>query len=262
MTEKGTAEEATELERELLKRQIDKTIAETDALRSQQSKAARFLEWLKAVAGMGAVVASIVAVLGLWFSVSRWQDDLRQSRELRAQEQVSRAFDNLASTNTSSRLASLASLRPFLIDGDEARSRLILDVLVSQLSVEQGSIVRDAIVAVLLSSSESGALSPDTLDHVLQRLIEANRALVIGESLYGRTRSQGATTASEAPAESIGHVIASLIRSRNGPLNLSDVYCARCDFSNLELSGIDLSGSILHGADLALQEPEWVTAAG
>lgn len=241
------------LETEKLEREIAKLKSETAAIDKQQSMWGQAIEWAKALAGVAAVVTVIVALFSLRFSASRWQDELEQSRQVKAQEQIAKAFENLSTESVAKRLSGLASVRAFLTERNDLHHRLILDVSVSLLAVEKERQVRDSMVS-MLKGLDTSIVSKRALDSALIVLVDASRTLVNRENLYLNryifSRSLPPNS-NEAIAKSVGDAIVTLLRLGGQARDLSGIYCVQCDFTNLVLPQINFSNSILYLSDFS-----------
>ncbi len=244
--------ERRQLETQKLAAEVGKLHADTTAIRSAQSRRGQSLEWLKALAGLSAAITAIVALLGLWTSVARWQDESEQMRRSKEQEQVARAFDNLSADSPSRRLAGVASVRSYLATSNADQQQLILEVVISILAVEKEAIVRDSILGLIRE------LSPDSMNAAplskgLEALVRSSRTIVARDELATTrmiyvSRPPKRDT-SEAIAQSVGEAITHMLRKGIRQKDLSFIYCVKCDFTGIDLSGVDFSNSILNLAD-------------
>lgn len=237
-----------DLETQKLEYELGKIRVETDGMRSTQSARGQVLEWFKAFAGLGAAITAVVALFGLWLSVARWQDESEQIRKGKEQEQLSKAFDSLSADSPAKRLSGVASVRSFFATSSPQQQQQILEVVISILAIEKESLVRDSILAMIRGLDANNS-SADALAKGLSALTRASRTLVITEDLRN-TRMEHPlrppkSQTGEAIAKAIGESISDMLRNGVRVKDLSAIYCVKCDFSGLDLSGFDFSNSIL-----------------
>lgn len=242
----------TQLEIDKLRNENAKLTAETVVLMNQQRPRVFALELLKAFAGIGAAITSVAALLGLWFSISRWQDELQQARELRMQEHIRTTLTQLSAESTAERLAGLAAANELLASAAQDRQRLIVEVILSIVAVEKEAIVRDSVVELLVELSRQEQ-NRELLTYSLSRLVQLSRTLVDQYRLRDthNLRPNLSSEGQEATAQSIGAAIVLLLRAGIRVDDLAGIYCIECDFSGLELSSTDFSNAILPWANFS-----------
>jgi uncharacterized protein YjbI with pentapeptide repeats len=229
--------------------EIEKLKAETADILYRHSAQGKRIEWLKALAGFGAAISGIVALIGLFVSIWRWQDELNLNINTKTQEQITKAFDNLSDQNIAKRLSGVASLRSLLSEKNAARQKLIIDTSIGMLSIEKEEVVRDAIIWFYKSFSLD-FINKETLEHTLYTLVNTNRGLVKKNRLYfwridSDPRETLKSDSEEAIAMSVGEAITTLLHIGVRNADISGIYCVKCDFSGIDLPNVNLSKSIL-----------------
>ena len=271
-----------EMEREEASERIVKIKLEQDQIRKQLSRSGRIMEWLKASAG-------VAAILGLFItSFFSWQQ-IRQGSVSRDEERFDKAITRLGSQNASERLTGLAGLQLFLTKSQEAKHEATLLFLVNAAAVEKDSTVRSALLNVF-ESIDQNAIDREALNKTLEAARDRNRSAL--RTLQQRFQSRALKDNSaytEAGADEVGvgnasaddllplHATAQIITAlaRHGAYasDLSRIYCVECNFASKEtrvnLPNADfnhaylrqatfrksnLEGSSFDGADLILTD--------
>jgi uncharacterized protein YjbI with pentapeptide repeats len=244
---------------------------ETLELEQKTSGWSRFLEFLKAAAGIAALAALFVGFL-----------QLRDARRSRDDERFDRAVSRLGSASATERLSGVAGLELFLEPGHSERHRATLRFLVNALSSEKDANVSASIVSSLSRLRPSQVRLGD-LNDALEALRDRNRTLyaqhrtvdrVFPTDDWDETYVVRPSSSDElTPLRATAAAMTAMIRNRVKITDLSGIYCVKCDFTGktwemmnpnfanvadfanadpattLDLSGIDFDGAILKGSN-------------
>jgi uncharacterized protein YjbI with pentapeptide repeats len=243
---------------------------ETRELEQNTGGWSRFLESLKAAAGIAALAALLVGFL-----------QLRDARRSRDDERFDRAVSRLGSVSPTERLSGVAGLELFLEPAESERHRATLRFLVNALASEKDSIVSASIVSSL-SRLTPLQVSRGDLNDALETLRDRNRTLYLDHRTSVKsfpTKNWDETYIVEGdsdgltPLRATAAAMTAMIRNRVKIPDLSGIYCVRCDFTGktwemmnpnfskvadfanadptttLDLSGTDFDGSILKGSN-------------
>lgn len=224
---------------------------EQQQLRFQVSRQGRAIEWLKALAGVAAILALFLA----FFSTYQQLTQLAASRD---EERFDRAVSRLGSDNPAERLAGVSGLQLFLDPAHRSRQHATLLFLVNAAAVEMDATVRGAILDTFTSLGQYG-ISRQVLNETLSTARDRNRGIlrVLQSRFQERLQDNdkvlfekgndeawlGKLNEAElAPLRATAATIAALIRNGAYIEDLSRIYCVSCDFSS-ESRSVDLSGS-------------------
>jgi uncharacterized protein YjbI with pentapeptide repeats len=231
-----------------------KLIAEIRLIRQQLSDSTKRIEWLKAIAGLAGVVTAFVALLGIYTSISRFQEEEKTKITVQQVQQLNRSIEQLADTNIGKKLAGISTIESFMRTGDRTTQEQILSVLISILSVEESKPARDAIISSFRSDIYND-VDGGVKENALKKLTDISRSLVIQGSLRKNRISHALRPAEsdtiEAKAKSVSQAIVSLIGHGNSFTDFNGIYCVQCDFSGLTIENADFSNSILYLADFS-----------
>lgn len=229
--------------------QIKKTAIERKLLELQLSHRFQRREDLKVIAGLGGVLAAIVAIGSLLLSFYFSQNQEILDRELRIDTRLDKAFVQLASENGNERLSAVTVLQSFLANKKYPKKSLILIALTNTLAVEDDSMVRSYIVRVL-TATDKNLISAESQNEALQNLIEISQALVIEGKLDRNRRTNPfflpeKTNHIELRAHNVGQSIIGMLKAGADSKDLSGTYLVQLDFSGMKLSETDFSDAIL-----------------
>lgn len=245
----------SKLELSLQQREATARIAKLDiekqVLALQLSSQYRRNELFKTLAGVGGFLTAIAAIGTLAFTTWKFQNEASETRDVRIEERFDRALDSLSRESASSRLAGVVSLKSFLTSENRQRHSRVLLSLSHALAIESDPIVRDAIVEVL-TRMDNIIVGKETLDESLDAVVELNRGLTREGDLIRSHESADSYPKSdsiEARARSNAAVIVALMKKGGRTQNMSRIYCVGCDFSQLDLTSVDLSGSSLESCN-------------
>ena len=210
--------------------ELQKLIAETRLLRHQFSVGARFVEWLKAIAGMAGVLTAIIALVGLYVSISRFQAEDETTRKTQQQEQLNRSIALLADDNKAKQLAGISTLESFIRSDDPIIHKQILSVLANILAVEENKIVRDAILSSFRNMELEG-FDHNVLAGVLSQFAASSASLVVEGKLKRERKGNRfgwlSPDSVEARAMSVSDALVLFLRTGVEFTELSGIYCAR-----------------------------------
>lgn len=229
--------------------EVKKIIIERKLLELELSPKFQRREDLKVLAGLGGVLAAIVAIGSLLLSFYSSQNQEILNREVRVDTRLDHAFERLASKNDNERLSAVTVLQSFLHDEKYNKNSLILIALTNALAIEDDSMVRSYIVRVL-TATEKNLISKKSQNEALSNLIEISRILVIEGKLDRNRRTNpfhlpDETKRIELRAQNIGHSIVGMLKAGAVSKDLSGTYLIQSDFSGMELSGTNFSDAIL-----------------
>jgi len=264
-------------ETELLKTKLK---LETKVLAKQLEPRYWKLELLKAIVGSLTLVG-IAVTLGLGLA------QLSITRHSNDDERFDKAVTRLAGSTPTERLAGVVGLGLYLEPRQKQRHRATLRFLVNALAVEQDPVVRSELLD-RLSQVTPNQVSQNDLDDALERLRDRNRALYeeqraafIDKLMQGTEQLSGKghdetyighlPSVNLAPLRVTAAAIVALVKNGARTKDLSNIYCAECDFSGkswdmskpdftkvadfahadavLDLSGTDFHGAILRRAN-------------
>jgi hypothetical protein len=223
---------------------IAKLQLEQVALKRQMSPSGRGLEWLKAA-------SAPVALIALLWTVIAGVESMKQGRRAAVDERFDKAITRMASPDGYQRLTGITGLRQFLSDPNHEADAV--SYLVTALAVEKDPILRDAILDSI-SQLKADGTNPETIQRGLEIAIERNRKLAKSVDI-GKDDLDGLPAGDPrlAALHATSLAMVSLIRQGAHGGDLSDVYCAECDFSgsNVNLSGTKFDRAILREADFS-----------
>jgi uncharacterized protein YjbI with pentapeptide repeats len=225
---------------------IRKLRAETAMLEFQASPRGQRREYLKTVAGVGALITGFAALLGIAVSVYQYVRAADATREVRIEERLDRALALLGSETAATRLAGVVSLTSFLSVANERQSNQSLLAITRAVGLEPSAAVRGAIVSTL---SETNRLSEAQRNTALSALVQVSRALVEEGRLRVTWRERGnaapAHESAEARAISVTTAIQPLLRAGARIQDMSGIYLVGADLSRVNLDGTLFRDSIL-----------------
>ncbi len=228
--------------------QIEKLRLEVESLRHKLFHRNDWMEWMKAASGP-------VAVLGLVISTILAALQMGAAREAGLEDRFQREVAHLGSSSTSERLTGVAGLSLILGDGLQAkRHREAVSFLVNELSVEQDTTVRGAMVDAIAQLDPKKPSQSALAEEALQLLIARNRGLNrMHEFSAEELLPQGAEKSQQlGPLLDTGNLIARLIREGASSGDLSGIACIGCDFSGSKHQRpADFGGSVLANADFS-----------
>jgi uncharacterized protein YjbI with pentapeptide repeats len=254
-------DEESRLKLEKLRLEIDETRHKVEKLGLEITglRHGAWLEWAKAASGP-------VAVLGLIVSVVLGQLQLRTATETRLEDRFQKEVAHLGSSSSGERLTGVAGLSLILADPSEMqRHREAVSFLVNALAVEQDAVVRGALVSALAQLDPKDPRQGSLVAVALSLLVDRNRVLTgLHEfSAAELTREGIEKSAGVGPIVATGKVLAGLIQrgARVKGVSLAAIACIACDFSGpaVDLSGVDLSSSVLADADFSYAHLEGAT---
>src|SRR6266850_1928353 len=242
---------AITLEQREAEARIAKLEVEKQVLSFQLSRKYERRELLRTLAGLGGLLAAVVAIATFVFSAWRWQQESYDTRQLKIEERFDRALESLGKDSSSSRLGGVVSLKSFLTQDNKERHARVLLSLSHALALERDPIVRDATVEVF-AGIDSQIVEKTVLNEALNSLIGLNRAFY-REANLNRDRVASNTypkiDSIEALAQSNSVAIVALLRKGARVQDLSRIYCVRCDFSKMDLKSTTFEDLILESAD-------------
>ena len=230
---------------------IKKLELEQQQLRFQASWRGQTIEWLKAAAGIAAILG-----LGLAFwSTNRQLTQLAVSGE---EDRFDRAVSRLGSDNPAERLAGMSGLQLFLGPTSASKQRATLLFLVNAVAVEKDATVRAAVLDTFASVGQY-RVPGQVLNEILRTARDRNRGILAilqsrfqerlqenDKALFEKGNDEawlGKLNEGElAPLKATAATIAALIRNGAYAEDLSHIYCVACDFSS-ESRSVDLSRS-------------------
>jgi len=216
------------------------------------------IEWLRASAGLA-------AVLGLFASVIYNSAQLSQLAASRDDERFDKAVSRFGSLNATERLTGLVGLQLFLEPSHKDKHHAVLLFLGDALAIEKEPTVRSAILDVFVSLSKyriDQAVLNDALtaERDRNRGILANLHLSVQEPPLAafpplirieldNMKVGDADTEQRETLRATATAIAALVRSGAYVQDLSSIYCESCVFSSDErsvnLPNIKFDGSYL-----------------
>ena len=227
----------------------------------QRSWQFKIIEWLKASAGLAAVIALFIAL----YSNSRQLAQLAASRD---DERFDKAVSRLGSQNPSERIAGLAGLQLFLEPSQRRRHEAVLLFLANAVAVEKDTTVRSTMLDTFAHLRQYH-VDPEVLNHILAAERDRNKGIL--EYLHARFRARleentsvifekgndetglGKVSPEDLePLQATATALASLVRAGAHIQDLSGIYCVSCNFSSsdasVNLSSVKFDGSLLRAA--------------
>lgn len=208
----------------------------------------RLKAWASILGGLTAIVGLCALLWSIWQGILQ----LRLQEADRLDSQIQTTLAGITDERVSRRLAAAATLA-FVLQKSEQRRVEFLTGAGSLLATERDPIVRSAILR-LYSTLISIETPEQALSGALSSLAEASRSLVISGELrekhawlYGSINDDTV----ESRAQSVARAIVLLLRRGARSENLTEIYCAHCDFSGLSLPKVDLSHAIVAFANFA-----------
>jgi uncharacterized protein YjbI with pentapeptide repeats len=246
---------ATPAELDEARARLEKLAAETNLIRVQLRPDFQHREAIKAYASAASVVTAFVAIVALF--VSAWQglNQLTEARTAKSQERLDAALADLGKDSAHQRLSGVARLRSYLGTEDisDQRDTQVLLVIAHSLAIEESPVVRFALQESIRSAAHS-SVRRDSMKTALESLVGLSRGLVDEGRLY-RERAPlhqvPDSSSVEARAQAVSGGITSLLRNHVTTMDLSGIYCVRCDFSGMSLGGADFGEAILSGSDFS-----------
>lgn len=215
-------------------------------LEFQASSRGQRREYLKTVAGVGALITGFAALLGIAVSAYQYVRAADATREVRIEERLDRALALLGSETAATRLAGVVSLTSFLSVANERQANQSLLAITRAVGLEPSAAVRGAIVSTL---SETSRLSPAQRNAALGTLAQVSRALVEEGRLRVTWRERGnaapAHESAEARAISVATAIQALLRAGARTHDMSGIYLVGADLSRINLDGTLFRDAIL-----------------
>jgi Pentapeptide repeats (8 copies) len=224
---------------------IAKLHLEQQSLSTQLSRQGKALEWVKAL-------GTPVALIGAVWTIFSGLNQIQLERASKDEERLERSVAKLLSDKSNERLAGVSTLARFFSQDDEKQQVAAIVAFADALSREEDPVVRAAILETIKNASSS--LPTRTLGSGLTSIITRNR--VLQQSLEIKPRDSSFQT---IPKEKLGtldatsQAIVALVRGGAHVLDMSRIYCVRCDFSGkqINLDGVDFSSSILFSSDFS-----------
>jgi uncharacterized protein YjbI with pentapeptide repeats len=228
----------------------------------QRSWQFKIIEWLKASAGLAAVIALVIA----FYFNSRQMVQLSASRD---DERFDKAISRLGSQSPSERIAGLAGLQLLLEPSQKSRHEAVLLFLANAVAVEKDTTVRSAILDTFANLRQYH-VDPEVLNHILAAERDRNKGIL--EYLHARFRARLEENTSDifekgndetglgkvspedlAPLQATAAALASLVRAGAYLQDLSAIYCVSCNFSSsdasVNLSSTKFDGGLLRAAN-------------
>ena len=237
---------------------IEKLHAELDSIRFQHSARYQSRENIKVVSAFGGLITAVVGILALFFSVYQGLNQLETNANIRIEERISQSYARLAGERIAERLSGISSLKQFLNQPDSKarRHQEILLALSHSLVVEDNPRVRGAIVEAI-SNLDANVVKKESRSAVIKTLANLSRALIAEVSLYenypkeatyNHRNLQKNKELNIGILSSVGHAIAGLVQIGTSAEDLSGVFCEECDFTAVNLSGVNFDRAFLRRA--------------
>lgn len=232
---------------------IEKLKVEHEILKQKLTPAHQRREFLKAISGVGAMLAGLAAVAALFFSVIRATNELNQQREFHIEERLESALIRIASDSVGERLSAIVSLKGFLEATDKVRQERSLISLAHMLAVEENATSRAAILEIFRGLNPA-YISLGAVDTATETLVGLSRSLTLSGKL-NRKNAAGKRypplSERDALARAVGQAIASLISFGTNVRDFSGIYCPNCDFVSQRLNGANFDRAVLIRADFS-----------
>ena len=225
--------------------ELEQLRIETEQLRRSESRSGRLMEKLKSFAGLGGLVTAIIAISAFLFSYYQWNIEQQEARQQQTRERMENHLVALSNESPARRLSAVISLQGYLYKSAPEQQRQIVLSLVSILSIDPESSVRNAIIQTLETADTAKANMP-VLAQGLKTLAGHSRNLVIDLELYRQVPNPYNSHPDSALAivQDISVAIETLLRKGVRTSDLSSTYLVGLDFSNLDLTGVSFEDAI------------------
>ena len=219
---------------------------ENKQLEFQGSAKSRRLELIRTLSG-ASFITGAVAIFTVIFSVVQWSSESSQNRTFKTEERLDKDLAVLADTSYRMRLSGVIALKGFLTKDHARYHAQVLAALTNMLSTEKECSVRNAINQTI-EEIDTLVVPVKVLKQNLISLAGYSRFLVQSGNLRSRVPDRFFAPASHTPeaiANDVSKAMLSLLRKGVKAKDLSEVYCAECDFSGLNLSGCSFENAVL-----------------
>ncbi len=249
---------------------IEKLHLEQEVLRQQCSPSHRFQEKVRAYTGLAAILSAFVAFGGLLLTFWQASENFRIAEAGRTAERFERALAFLSSDSAAQRVSGIRALNSFYNNWDSPYAHRSLVSIASLMALEKDVVVLSAMHNVFAGLRDENVPISIKRD-VHEVLIDGNRSIFLqhpelakvkikyigydrvfnncGDFANSNSKTQLCDT--RKTLSYLGASIVELVAAGSDVLDLSQIYCPYCNFSNLSIGGASFKEAYLVEADFS-----------
>jgi uncharacterized protein YjbI with pentapeptide repeats len=234
---------------EEVKFRMQKLAQELKFLKYQTSSKYLRLEYLKALSGIGSVLAAIFTFGAVMFSVIKWSDDNKQARIAREDDRFSNALAAISDPLAQKRLGAAITLKSYIDQGDKVKISQVVLSLTNALAYENNATTRNGILDVL-RSLDFDLIDSATQTGGLKSLINLDKSLAHQLDLFEPHPPQAASASMDA-IEGLSAAIGIFLKHRVFIPDMSNIFLDDLNLPGIQFpSKTDFSNSTIIDSDL------------
>jgi uncharacterized protein YjbI with pentapeptide repeats len=228
---------------------IEKLAQELKFLKYQTSRKYFAIEYLKALSGIGSVLAAIFTFSAVIFSVVKWSDDNKQARIAREDDKFSIALAAISDPLPQKRLGAAITLKSFIDQGDKVKISQVVLSLTNALAYEDNATTRNGILDVL-RSLDFNLIDTGTQTGGLKSLVNLDKSMAHQLQLFWPHSPKSPYLSTDA-IQGLSSAIAIFLKHRVFVPDMSNIYLEALELPGIEFPlKTDFSHSMIINSDL------------